>query len=328
MVKPLKKRERGIALILVMCIVALIVAITLELNRASRLQVYEAANIRDGVTLQYVAKSGVYIGRSALKEDDALVDSFLDDWAKAQELSLQSESLFDSGFFELKISDESGKIPVNKLTVENNFNDSIREIFIRLLTLPDFGLNEEAANDIVDAIKDWIDGDDEITGFGAENNWYKGLDTPYACKNAPLDCVDELLMVKGITRGILYGVEGRMGIAPYLSVFGTGKININTAPLPVLRAMSGEITDEMALDMDAYRRSEDNKGELSNPSWYKNITGMTDIHIDPDVLSVKSSVFEIQSTGRRGNMMRTITAIVERGESAGKMPVISMWKVN
>jgi len=320
------RNEKGIALILVVLIVSVIVAITLELNLASRLQVYEAANIRDGIKLEYIAKSGVYIGRSAIKEDDAAVDSFLEDWAQARELSVQSASLFEGGFFELEIVDESGKIPVNALVDGNNFNDEMRELFVRFLSLPDFGLSEEEANDIVDAVKDWIDGDDEITGFGAENNYYKGLDEPYPCKNAPLDCIEELLLVKGMSRELFYGAGDRSGIASYVTVYGNGKININTAPLPILKVLAGGITDEMAADMESYRKNEDN--DLSDSLWYKDIAGMADIDIDQELIAIKSSVFEIRSTGRTGNMMRTITAIINRGESSGGMPAITSWRVD
>ncbi|MCK9274983.1 MAG: type II secretion system minor pseudopilin GspK [Syntrophales bacterium] len=318
------RKEDGVALIVVILIMSIIVAVTLEFNRASRMQIYESANARDGIKLEYIAKSGIYIGRSALKEDDAAVDSFLEDWAKARELSAQSAALFDGGFFELTITDESGKIPVNHLVKDNHENEKIRELFIRFLLLPEFGLSEEEANDLADAVKDWIDGDDEITGFGAENSYYQGLENPYPCKNAPMDRIEELLMVKGVTRELFYGTDERRGIASYLTVYGKGRININTAPLPILKALSGEITGEMVAEMDEYRKSEDN--DLSNPSWYTSVPGMAGIVIDSDLISAASSIFEIKSTGRTGNMMRTITAVVTR-ESGDTLPVIISWNV-
>ena len=99
---------------------------------------------------------------------------------------LQSTSLFTDGYFIATIEDEAGKIPLNKLVNGNEYNPDIKEILIRLLSQPEFGLDERKAAEIVDAIKDWIDADDEITGYGAESSYYSSLDPPYEAKNAPV----------------------------------------------------------------------------------------------------------------------------------------------
>ena len=89
-----------------------------------------------------------------------------------------SGAFFQSGAFDLKIEDEAGKIPLNKLVAGNEYNAEIQDVLLRFFELPDFDLDEQQVRDIVDAIKDWIDEDDEITGFGAENAYYQGLDSP------------------------------------------------------------------------------------------------------------------------------------------------------
>lgn len=70
-----------------------------------------------------------------------------------------------------------------------------------LMALP--GMTEE----IADAILDFIDEDDEPREFGAEIDYYSGLDPPYAPKNGPLDSVEELLLVRGVTPGLLFGAD-------------------------------------------------------------------------------------------------------------------------
>ena len=53
--------------------------------------------------------------------------------------------------------------------------------------------------EITDALIDWIDVDNIVTGTdGAEEEYYKALG--YHCKNGPLDSPDELLLVKGFDR--------------------------------------------------------------------------------------------------------------------------------
>ncbi|MCX5851769.1 MAG: general secretion pathway protein GspK [Deltaproteobacteria bacterium] len=316
--------ERGIALILVILILSVIVAVTIQLNLSSRAEVYEAANMRDGITLTYIAKSGFNGGRVLLKEDMNNFDSLTEDWAQAGAVSAASGSLFDDGYFSLAIEDETGKIQVNSLVPGSGFNPDVEAVLLRFLSLSEFGLTEEEARDIVDAIKDWIDEDDEVTGFGAEDLYYRGLNPPYRCKNGPMDCIDELLMVKGVTRELYYGEGEVPGICKFLSVHGNGKININTAPKVVFKALSVDITDEMASEMDAYRRDEAN--ELSQPGWYRSVQGMADITIPNTIITSKGSVFSITSTGYLNTMTRTVTGIVEKNTENRTLKLLS-WNV-
>ena len=205
--------NRGIALITVILIVGILVAVVIELNRSSRADIYDAANLSDGIKLTYVAKSGFYGAAALLKNSQNSYDTLRDDWAKADLLSKQSTSLFTDGYFIATIEDEAGKIPLNKLVNGKEYNPAIKEILIRLLDQPEFGLDERKAAEIVDAIKDWIDGDEEVTGYGAESSYYSSLDPPYEAKNAQLDCIEELLMVKGITKEIFYGTKEKTGLA-------------------------------------------------------------------------------------------------------------------
>jgi len=177
----------------------------------------------------------------------------------------------------------------------------------------------------VDAIKDWMDENDEVTGFGAENMYYKGLEEPYACKNAPLDCIEELLMIKGITEDLYYGTGETPGIAEYFTLYGRGKININSAPGLVLRALADGITGEMVSGMDEYRRDEEN--DLSAPEWYKKVAGMAGISIDSGLITTKSDTFRITSTGYMNDISKRVSGVIER-HSNGKAIKILSWKVD
>jgi DNA uptake protein ComE-like DNA-binding protein len=70
-----------------------------------------------------------------------------------------------------------------------------------LLKLP--GMTES----IAEAILDWIDPDSVARPLGAENDYYGGLDEPYAPRNGLPDCLEELLLVKGVTRELLFGAD-------------------------------------------------------------------------------------------------------------------------
>ncbi|MCY3005290.1 MAG: type II secretion system protein GspK [Planctomycetota bacterium] len=76
-----------------------------------------------------------------------------------------------------------------------------------LMALP--GMDEYAA----DAILDFIDPDDEPREFGAESDYYTQLPNPYAPSNGPLNSIEQLLLVKGVTPYLLFGLDqNRNGI--------------------------------------------------------------------------------------------------------------------
>jgi general secretion pathway protein K len=316
--------QRGIALIIALLMVSIIVAVTIQWNRSTRSEIYEAANLSDGIRLRYVAESGFYAGEAILLADKNGYDALTEDWAKTEMLALKSEGLFENGSFNLSIEDEGGRIPVNRLVAGNGYNAPIREMLLRLLTGPSFRLSRDQAGEVVDALKDWIDADDEVTGAGAEGRYYAGLDRPYAAKNAPLDCIEELLMVRGVTRELFYGTGETSGLATCLTVFGDGKININTAPKPVLRALSAEMTEDAVKRLDDYRRDE--KNDLADPAWYNRIRGATGLNIPAGLISVRSDTFRILAVGLQGRMTQRITAVVKRESDRRKVKLLS-WRV-
>lgn len=315
------RNSRGVAIVLILLVLGVMIPLTLDLNRASRAQVYEAANLADGIRALYVSKSGYFLGKALLEEDDAAVDTLNESWARAEVLSAQSSILFSEGRFLLKIEDESGKIPINGLVEGDEYNAEIRGILTRLLSFPGFQLQEREVRDLVDALKDWIDGDDEPTGFGAENSYYRSLETPYSCKNGPLDRIEELRLVRGITGELFEGTAERLGLRDYVTVYGDGNININTAPLPVLMALSGSMDEERAAALDAYRK--DSGHDLSKVRWYDEVTGMTGITL-PSMVTVQSSVFRLHCVGSFRDVRKRTEAILQRGE-AGVMRLLA-WR--
>ena len=60
--------------------------------------------------------------------------------------------------------------------------------------------------DVADAILDWMDEDDEVRDYGAEASYYQGLSPPYR-PNGPLDTVEELLLVRGVTPQLMFGSD-------------------------------------------------------------------------------------------------------------------------
>ena len=60
-------------------------------------------------------------------------------------------------------------------------------------------------DDIANAILDWIDPNDPKRASGAKESYYSALSPPYHCKNGPLDSLEEMLLIKGVTPQLLFG---------------------------------------------------------------------------------------------------------------------------
>ncbi len=98
------------------------------------------------------------------------------------------------------LEDESARINLNAVLLADAVSvNGSRDL---LMVLP--GMTE----DVADAILDWIDADEEQREFGAESNYYASLAVPYECANRQLTSIEELLLVRGVTPGLLYGIDG------------------------------------------------------------------------------------------------------------------------
>ncbi len=319
------KNQRGFALVLTLLMISMIVVATLQFNSSVWSGLYGSDNLKESARLRLVARSGFECAAMVLSEDvaDNQTDTLLEPWAKSGDLSLQSTALFEKGHFQVAISDLCAKIPINQLLDdEGQWRPAQKNLFERFLLSKSFGLDPDQVSDLMDYIKDWLDPDDEVSRFSVESGYYQGLDPPYACANGPLTSLDRLTLIKGMTEELVYGTGEKPGIMPYLTLFGNGKININTAGPLVLKALSPEMTDEMVRNMIAYRKSASN--DLSDPKWYQKVPGMDHIVMDADLVSTRSDYFLIQSTGVLETMAQHLTVSVFR--EPGKPLQILNWK--
>lgn len=317
MTKKILFNNRGIALLITILMIGVIVVLTLQFNSSMRLELHGAVNSRDNIMLGYIAKSGYNLALALLREDDAAVDSLNDDWALLKTGSSLSASMFDTGLFQVDVTDLSGKIQINSLVKQDGtYNDDQRKLLLRLLTSTPFEMEESEAEDILDNIKDWIDPDDEPTRFGAENSYYQTLDNPYPCANSKLRSISEMAYIKGITKKMLFGTADAPGLSDYLTVYGdgSGKININTADRKILILLSDQLDEEMVDEIIRYREDEDN--DLSSIQWYKDAVGTNNDIIKPSLLTINSSYFQIISKGMRDTAVKELKVAVKRANSS------------
>ena len=104
-----------------------------------------------------------------------------------------------SGGIRYGLDDESTKLNLNVLLLADQLGaGSARTL---LMGLP--GMTE----DVADAILDWLDEDDEPREYGAEADYYARLEPPYGPQNGSLTTVEELLLVRGVTPDLLFGLD-------------------------------------------------------------------------------------------------------------------------
>ncbi len=330
------RNNRGVALILVLMIIAIIVVVTLDFNSDMRTDFTAAANVRDGITLRYVAKSGFNCALAVLAKDaeENKYDTLQEDWANIALMSAGASNLegFEGIRLAVNISDCSGKIQINSLIDNNGQAVQIQEDLLRrFLSLPEFDLDPDTVTAMVDSIKDWIDKDDGTTGLeGAEDSYYQSQDPPYACNNGSVRTIASLRKVRGFK-----DIEQKTfdKIVERLTPYGdNGKININTADRLILESLAEGIDSDLAGEMDKYRREEEN--DLSDSSWYKKVPGMGDIMIYSDLITIESTIFEV--SGKAGiavgegkvSLTKHVAGFVERVEKDGKKGIdVLLWRV-
>ena len=342
MKKSLLTNNRGIALLVTLTIITVLIVITMALNRRARATITSVVVAKNRSTLNQMAISGIQAAMAILVEDKLSdppsgYDSLQENWADPETLNeIVAAIPFEEGEVAVSISDELSKIQVNTMVkfpkgIEaNNPQLFLWDRFITLFELTgEENLPDVDPRTIVNSIKDWLDSgdDDAITGLnGAENDYYQSLDPPYTCKNGPIAHLDELILINGIAPELFYGLEGLFGITDYVTTtmgpitqgtdeYFAGKININTADLPIIAALLPEGSEILAPNILEYR-DEMSDGEYVNEiktaTWYKNAPGCNDITIDEHLITTFSDFFLIKSQAVKGELNLTISAIIQR----------------
>lgn len=270
--------QRGVALLLSLVCIAILSALVFAFMYEMEVDAYFAQNQGADFEARLAAHSAVVNGLRILADHYAEmlesgtppVDSELD--SSQWHLGAAFEPL-NEATMRTSISDEFGKINVNALLLSDNGElrrnepliNSLREFFV-IRGLTDY--------DPVDAILDWLDyndGDAEEPD-GAENEYYAKLENPYPCKNGPMDTIEELLLIKGITPEVYFGdpEKEQEPLSEYLTVHGDwdGKVNVNTARVEVIAAIitghtgSADLNAAQQIYDEARLAPIDNAGQL------------------------------------------------------------------
>lgn len=318
--------ERGIALVTTLLVIALLVAVTVEFNRIAVADIQVASNFVDQKKILYTTISGVNALKELLHLDAQYsnIDTLFEEWNQGKAYFASASSLIGEGTVSGEITDEDGKICVNTLVNEqgNLSNGAVRR-WERLLSQPRFGLVPEEIFRIIHGVRDWIDPDDDVSGiYGAEDSFYR--EKGYHCKNGPMDTIEEMLLVRGVTEAVFFGDKRRQGIRSCFTVYGDGTININTAPVPVLMALSDNMNLGVAEELDAFRRDRTNRAKLQEVDWYRRLWPYDD-PLPEKALKTSSSFFSVRLRGELRQSAKQVHAVIERTSEAAR---IVYWQEN
>ncbi len=207
----LRSNDRGLALLSVLWVTAVMAVILYAFARSMTTQARIARNALDQVIALELAKSGVERAIAELNNDSTPDwDDEEDEWFGQDDDAFKEVKLGAGAYSLIRVNvglvkPDAGDEPAFGLADEGgklDINHATRDMIAALPVL-----QEHNPTQIADAIIDWRDEDETPGPEGAESLHYQALPMPYACKNAPFETVEELLLVNGVTRELLYGED-------------------------------------------------------------------------------------------------------------------------
>ena len=224
--------QRGIALISVLLVVAVLVAITTRLLEDHNLVVHHhRATFEQNQALQY-AYGAETLARQVLFQDYANTDPKIDHLAEPWAKQLAPFELDDIGYMETQLRDLNGCFNLNAFA--SNDEVILKRALKRLKRmLRELQIDESLA----DNVRDWIDADSKVQGFGAEDNNYLGKMPAYRAANRGMAHVSELYLLDIADPDQVKKLLPFVCLLPYAD----NKINVNTANTLTLATMDDGI---------------------------------------------------------------------------------------
>lgn len=295
----------GFALVAVLLVLGLLGMIGAEFAYSTRLEASAMRAWRDNVNAAHLAEAGLEQAIRELSGDVAFASEAMDGvltFYNQQRAALprlpRIRVRLGSGEFSYRITDEQSRLSVNT-------NQRQLEKLLQCI-----GVDKNKRDEIIDSILDWTDTNGEHRLNGAESDdYYLTLPTPYRARNGPIESVNELLQIKGVTPALFAGAEGKPGLADLFTAARTANmVNVNTAGPVVLCAM-GVAEAQISSIIQGRRETPYLNANQATPN--------------PQGLTHLSQTFRVESEGLIGGQARaSLTAIVHRRVSPVKVVVL------
>ena len=311
----LAKHDRGIALIIVMIIIAALTIVVTGFAYSMRVEAKLARNTRFNPDMDWLGRSGVELARYLLSKrarGEEQMDALHQKWAGGpcrlptdatdelepwEELEMTNVKL-GNGTFSIKITDMERKLNIN----------SAPEPLLRFILEMHGGVDATDVDVYIDSLRDWMDPDENAGLNGAESDVYLSESPPYYSKNGPMDHITELKLVQGFRENpSLYSV-----FAKNFTAISGGLINVNTASAQVLELLPG-MDPDIANEIVMFRTSPEG-GPYRNPNQIGvplERFGMNGSSIQ-QFLATESATFEVEVTAKIGSDSRKYISLLRR----------------
>ncbi|MDF1859628.1 MAG: type II secretion system protein GspK [Verrucomicrobiales bacterium] len=298
-----RKREAGFALLLVMVCIMALTLIVAGLWESSQSGWEENSMERAQYQAGLLAESGISL---ALHPDIEPGDQAL------------RHEMAPGLSFEVLITSEESKIPVNSLTEEAWRNATV-ELFVS------WGLDAATASVAADSLADWIDEDSDALPNGAENSYYSGFDFPEYPGNGPFTNIEQMLFVAGMDQVARFQPMWR----DYFTIFSDGLVDLNAAPWEIIVALTGT-TQDSAMNFVAVRNGDDGiEGTIDDYVFedvgeVQSLLGISDSEWTEisSLVSLFGGVTRIESTGRVGEFEETRIVLAREAEGNSEVSFI------
>jgi len=318
--------RRGVVLLAVLMVVAFLSLAAYRFNDNMMAEYRATDSAVRLAQARSIADSGVAFVLSELAQGNIPLAGTV------QSISLVNGS--QSATFEiLTVDDESAKWNINALLQVDPTGKTLKDTLKRLQ--PQIPVLGDA---IIDAVVDWVDNDDTIGDAGAESEYYNTLQPPYYCKNGPLDTIDELLLVKGVTPEVLFGDSSNPGLSKYFTVYSreqnlvppsnastnawNAKVNLNSADLPTLQQELNTVAGEQVSNfVMAYRLYGASKQPVSTVTVLANLASGKGS--SGGVSGMNSNDYTLVSTEISNKMQQASTGMAKLNKITNIMDLVS-----
>ncbi len=303
-------RQRGVALITVLLVVAIVTVVSAAMVARQQLAIRASANQLQARQAWHYALGGEALAQAMLARDlqdggepGAGIDHLQEAWARP----LPAFEI-DQGEIIVRIEDLAGRFNLNALLRDQQPNPAAVEQFRRLL------LRLQIDAPYPERLLDWLDADQQPGAeLGAEDNAYLGLDPPYRSAGRRLYDLSELRLLLDMRE------EDFQHLAPYVAALPAEvPLNVNTASAVVLSSLGDNLSPAAAEALVELRRS----APFRNSAAFLAQPAMAGTTLQGTALAVGSQFFQATSEVRLGDRRLALVSLLQR-EQDGSVRVLA-----
>lgn len=332
--------RQGFAVLVVMVVITCMTILATGLAIFLKVETQLTANSNDTEQLLWIGRAGAQRASWILSQEPPGPTSLQQIWAGGPGVGPETNSpLAGISLKDFPVGTGSVDLEMTELESKFNVNTADSELLRQILTT--MGVDAGQISDVADSIQDWIDTDDATKPAGAESDVYQGMMPPYNAKNAPIDSIEELQLIKGITPEMFKGGSANpnpslprhklgfgtapgqaadypFGLRDVLTPYSSGRININTASSNVLACVPG--MDGVSVDGILTLRNSSGDS-LTGDGVIRDLGMLRSVIPNPQALSqlqryatVQGNTYEVRITARVGPNSREYVAVIIRGQ--------------